>query len=185
MEPGGVGARPHAPIPGPKTVLLLGWGLGHLTPTGAVVEDADYQPARRALARAHATVFVLDVTDADSHSLEVGLQQVADDTGGTYSKTHEFPGLALDLLERALVGHYVLTFARPDLPDGNAAWTCSTVTLKPRRARPRAEKFRASAFSACSTCCRNASASASLREATPALESPGPVARKSESRVRA
>jgi VWFA-related protein len=105
------------PIPGPKTMLMLGWGLGHLTRTGVVLDD-DYGPARSALARAHTTVFTLDVTDADSHTLEVGLQQVAEDTGGTYSKTHEFPTLALDRIERALLGHYTLTFARPDLPDG-------------------------------------------------------------------
>ncbi len=104
-------------IPGPKTLLLIGWGLGHLS-RGAIVEDNDYQPARRALARSHTTVFTLDVTDADSHSLEVGLQQIADDTGGTYSKTHEFPRIALDLIEQALIGHYELSFARPDLPDG-------------------------------------------------------------------
>jgi len=104
-------------IPGPKTLLMLGWGLGHLTRAGVVLDD-DYGPARSALARSHTTVFTLDVTDAGSHSLEVGLQQVAEDTGGTYSKTHEFPGLALDRIERALLGHYTLTFARPDLPDG-------------------------------------------------------------------
>jgi VWFA-related protein len=104
-------------IPGAKTMLLIGWGLGHFT-RGAVVEDPDYQPARRALERAHTTVFALDVSDADSHSLDAGLRQVAEDTGGTYARTHQFPKVALGMLERALAGHYELAFARPDLPDG-------------------------------------------------------------------
>jgi VWFA-related protein len=105
-------------IPGPKTMLMLGWGIGHLTRSGVAL-DADYGPAREALARSHTTVFTLDVTDAASHSLEVGLEQIAEDTGGTYSKTHEFPKLAIDRIERAMLGHYVIAFARPDLPDGS------------------------------------------------------------------
>ena len=63
-------------------------------------------------------MFALDITNADYHTLEVGLEQVAEDTGGFYAKTHLFAGQALTRLERALSGHYVLTFARPALPRG-------------------------------------------------------------------
>ena len=54
------------------------------------------------------TVFSLDVTNADSHSLEVGLERVAEDTGRFYAKTHQFlPGI-MRRLRLALSGHYVL-----------------------------------------------------------------------------
>jgi hypothetical protein len=59
-------------------------------------------------------VFALDVTIADYHSLEVGLMQVAEDTGGFYAKTHIFPDAALRRMERALSGYYVLAFERPE-----------------------------------------------------------------------
>ena len=54
-----------------------------------------FAPAVRALAAARASVFVLDVTSADCHSLEVGLQGVADATGGLYLKTFRLPNLAI------------------------------------------------------------------------------------------
>ncbi|HET8648095.1 MAG TPA: hypothetical protein VFO85_21545, partial [Vicinamibacteria bacterium] len=78
----------------------------------------EYEPARAALARAGVSVFTLDLTDADYHSLELGLQQVAEDTGGTYARTHLFPRAAMQRLEAALSGHYVLSFERPALPRG-------------------------------------------------------------------
>ena len=40
------------------------------------------------------------------------------ETGGFYAKTHLFPGQAMARLENALAGHYVLTFAKPDLRRG-------------------------------------------------------------------
>jgi VWFA-related protein len=106
-------ARGLSPLPGAKSVVLFGAGMGTFTPEGVIL-DAAYEPARRALRAAQATVFSLDVTDADAHSLEVGLQQVAADTGGFYARTHEFPAIALAQLEGALEGRYVLAFPRPD-----------------------------------------------------------------------
>ena len=108
-----VTARALRGLPGPKSLVLLGWGLGHLSPSGTVHEDRDYEPARRELLAAGVTVFSLDVTDADYHSLEVGLEQVALDTGGFYAKTNLFPDLAMARLDGALQGHYVLVFERP------------------------------------------------------------------------
>jgi VWFA-related protein len=105
-------------LPGPKSIVLVGWGLGRLT-GGSVRSEKDYAQAHYALVRARATVFALDVTEADSHSLEVGLRQVADDTGGFYAKTY---GDALDRaktrLSEALAGHYVVSFDRPPGPRG-------------------------------------------------------------------
>ena len=100
-------------IPGTKTVLLFGYGLGELR-GGTVVLDHDYGKARSALEEARAAVFCLDVTQAAWHSLEVGLQQVAEDTGGQYFKVHENAGAALSRVAAALSGHYVLAFGRPE-----------------------------------------------------------------------
>ena len=100
-------------LPGPKTLVFLGWGLGRFG-RGGVTMTPDYEPARHALQKARCSVFALDVTDADYHSLEVGLEQVAEDTGGFYAKTHIFPDAALKRMERALSGYYVLSFERPD-----------------------------------------------------------------------
>jgi VWFA-related protein len=104
-------------LPGAKTLAFFGWGLGRLTPLGVRME-ADYGPAAEALLDARTTVFSLDVTEADYHSLEVGLQQVAYDTGGFYARTHDFSASAMRRLRRALMGHYVLVFERPPLPRG-------------------------------------------------------------------
>lgn len=105
-------------LPGSKSLVLFGWGMGRWSPGIGVLLDADYWPARRALVDGRVTVFALDITNADYHTLEVGLQQVAADTGGFYARTHLFPGQALNRLQHALAGHYVLTFARPALPRG-------------------------------------------------------------------
>ncbi len=46
-------------------------------------------------------------------SLEVGLKQVAQDTGGFYAKTHDSPAVAMARLTEALAGYYVITFEKP------------------------------------------------------------------------
>lgn len=101
-------AQALEPLPGEKAMVYLGWGLGRFSSFG-VQMTPDFKPAVRALGKSRVTVFVLDVTSADYHSLEVGLQGVAEATGGTYAKTHELPGLATRALARTLSGHYVLT----------------------------------------------------------------------------
>jgi VWFA-related protein len=108
-------ARALEPFPGEKTLIFLGWGLGRFGGGGVDMVPA-YRPAVRALAAAHASVFVLDVTSADSHSLEIGLQNVADATGGIYLKTFRLPGLATRTLAKAISGYYVLTLDSAELP---------------------------------------------------------------------
>jgi VWFA-related protein len=100
-------------IPGPKTILLIGWGLGRLS-NGRVVMPKNYERARRALDAARTSIFAIDVPDSSSHTLEVGLQQAAADTGGMYVKTAIFPGIAVEMMQRALMGHYELEVRRPD-----------------------------------------------------------------------
>jgi VWFA-related protein len=109
-------ARALEPLPGEKTVIYLGWGLGRFGANG-VTMTPDYRPAVNALYAAHASVFVLDVTSADYHSLEVGLEDVADATGGQYFKTFRLPALATKTLAQTISGYYVLTLDRSALAD--------------------------------------------------------------------
>ena len=131
-----VTARALEALPGAKSLVYFGWGLGHLA-LPWVVMGRDYGPARAALLRARASVFAIDVTDADYHDLEVGLQQVAADTGGFYVKTNLFPSQAVTRLEGALAGHYTLVVVEPDGPRGRHALTVElagkqgTVLVKP------------------------------------------------------
>lgn len=108
-------ARALEPLPGEKTVIYLGWGLGRFG-TGGVQMTPEYKPAVRALGDARASVFVLDVTSADYHSLEVGLEGVAEATGGLYLKTFRLPNLATRTLARTISGYYVLTLDRSAFP---------------------------------------------------------------------
>jgi VWFA-related protein len=108
-------ARAASSIPGGKSMLFFGWGLGTIGGVaGPNIRDIkDFAAALPALAKARITIFTLDVTDADYHSLEGTLSNIADLTGGTYSKTHIFPGLAIERVRRAIAGRYVLVFPKP------------------------------------------------------------------------
>lgn len=99
-------------IAGPKSMLLLGWGLGQRS-RGGVSMHHKYPIARRALEQARVTVFSLDTTDAGYHDLQVGLGKAARDTGGFYAKTHIFPQIAVDRLQKTLAGHYELEVRKP------------------------------------------------------------------------
>jgi VWFA-related protein len=104
-------------VPGAKSIVLVGHGFGRLG-LGGVSMSRHYEPMRDALQRARASVFTLDVTDADYHSLDAGLQLVAEDTGGFFARTHVFSGRAIDMLVGALAGHYVLFVEQPPLEAG-------------------------------------------------------------------
>jgi VWFA-related protein len=106
-----------AELPGTKTLILFGWGMGELGLTGVRMTH-EYEPARDALGRAGVSVFSVDVTDTEYHSLEAGLREMAEDTGGTFERTNLFAATALRRVEDALSGHYVVSFERPDLPRG-------------------------------------------------------------------
>jgi VWFA-related protein len=95
------------PLPGSKSVVLIGHGFGRLS-GGSLIFEAAYGEARRALQAARASVFCLDVTDADSHTLEAGLEMTAEDTGGFFARTNLFTDSAMQRLAGALAGHYVL-----------------------------------------------------------------------------
>jgi len=105
-----VTARALKALPGAKSLVYFGWGLGEFRPPRVFMGE-DYDAARLELAEGRVTVFAIDVTDADYHTLEVGLEQVAADTGGFYAKTNLFPGQAMDRLAGAVAGYYVLVLA--------------------------------------------------------------------------
>lgn len=105
------------PIEGAKTLVLFGWGLGRFG-RGGVHMIRDYTLAQRALERSRTSVFSLDISKADYHSLEVGLQKASADTGGFYVKTHNFPRLAINKLQRTISGRYEIVLHRPNIPRG-------------------------------------------------------------------
>lgn len=110
------------PMPGAKTVIVIGHGFGRASFSRdlsvATVALDDYERIRHALQEARATVFCLDVTEADYHTLEYGLQTVAADTGGFFERMFHFPALSFARLSAALAGHYVLFVERPELRPG-------------------------------------------------------------------
>jgi hypothetical protein len=115
-----VTAAALAALPGEKELVFLAWGLGDFSPMGTKMTPA-FAPAVQALTAARTSVFVLDVTEADSHSLEVGLRGIADATGGTYDKTNLFPSLAMRQLARTISGYYVLSLDAAALPESGGS----------------------------------------------------------------
>jgi VWFA-related protein len=113
-------ARAVQSIPGAKSMLFFGWGLGTVGGMGGpnATEQREYFAAMRRLAAARINIFTLDVSDADYHTLETSLRVVADATGGLYEKTHIFPRLAMERVRQAISGRYVLVFKTPDGPRG-------------------------------------------------------------------
>lgn len=111
-----VTAQALEPLPGEKVIVFLGWGLGRFSVMGVQMTPA-FAPAVRALRRSRSSVFVLDVTSADYHSLSEGLEAVAEQTGGTYAATNVLAGLATDFLAHAISGHYVLTLDPAEMPE--------------------------------------------------------------------
>jgi hypothetical protein len=105
-------ARALEPLERPATLVFLGWGLGERATLGHRMPP-EYDAALASLERSRTSVFVLDVTDAASHSLELGLLRVADDTGGGYQKTDLFPDLAVDRIAASLDGQYLIAFRPP------------------------------------------------------------------------
>ncbi len=122
-------ARALEALPGEKTMIFLGHGFGDFSRLGVKMRPS-YDPAVRALRDAQISVFALDTTSADSHSLEVGLQQVAADTGGIYLSTFRLPDLATEILSETISGYYILAFDMSKLSDATGE---IEVELKGRR----------------------------------------------------
>lgn len=110
------------PLPGAKSVVLIGYGFGDLRVVLGMVGsslDDSYHEARAALETARVSVFTLDVTQADYHTFEHGLQMVAEDTGGFFVRTYRLPPRrVIDRVANAIRGRYVLFTERPDVEPG-------------------------------------------------------------------
>ena len=116
------------PLPGSKSIVLFGHGFGRYTAEG-VMKEKGYDEALAALQRARAAVFSIDVTQADYHSLEVGLQAVSEETGGFYERSFHFPERTVQRLAGALAGHYVLLVEPVEVP---GKWSDLSVKLTRR-----------------------------------------------------
>ena len=116
----GLIGRALEPLPGAKTIVLLGYGFGRPVRggMGAALLEEGYDDASAALLAARAAVVSLDITDADFHSLEVSLQTVSVDTGGLFLRTNQFPQQAIRRVANALSGHYVLSVEKPETEPG-------------------------------------------------------------------
>lgn len=104
-------------LPGSKAIAFFGHGMGRMNLGGDVSVEKGYTEARRALTAARATVFSLDITMADAHSLAYGLQRIAEETGGFYASSLDFPERPMRWLAGALSGYYVLFVERPEHAD--------------------------------------------------------------------
>jgi VWFA-related protein len=94
-------------IEGPKTLLLLGWGLGEKVGRMLIMRP-EWKDARRALDAARVAIISLDTTAASYHDLQYGLSSAAEQTGGFYASTNEFAKQAIDRVQRTLSGRYEL-----------------------------------------------------------------------------
>lgn len=103
--------RALSPVGGAKSIVFVGWGL---LVNHAPSEAEDLGRADEALRAARTSVFTLDPTDADFHTLEMGLQFFSVRTGGLYAKTHLFPRQAVSRVAQALSGRYVLVLVAPE-----------------------------------------------------------------------
>jgi VWFA-related protein len=107
------------PLPGAKSIVVFGYGMGTWLPAFGVVQmAADYEATFFALQRARVSVFCVDLTKADYHPREEGLRLIAEDTGGAYMQSHIFTTAVFDRLADALSAHYVLFVVPPDARQG-------------------------------------------------------------------
>jgi len=105
-------------IPGTKSLVYFGYALGRDSTGPGIAVGKRYERAMEALSAARTSVFSLDITDADYHTLGVGLMLLSEDTGGFFVKTHEFPDVAMNRLARVISSYYELsTIPPPDVGD--------------------------------------------------------------------
>lgn len=129
-------ARALAPLPGEKSVVFLGWGVGRQA-ASAPRHGGSYATALAWLRHASASVFVLDVTQADWHSLEAGLRKIADDSGGTFAYVRDVAHQDLARLAAVAASYYTLYLDPADLPPAGGRLE---VELAGRRGRVLAQR---------------------------------------------
>jgi len=117
-------------FPGTKSLIFFGYGLGRMTAGAKITVGDGYERAMEALTSSRTSVFSLDITNADAHSLALGLRTVSDDTGGFYVKTHLFPDNAMERLTRVISSYYELEIIPP--PDIGDSFTINVKVDRPR-----------------------------------------------------
>jgi VWFA-related protein len=106
-------------LPGAKSIIVLGYGMGTWMPSfGAVEMASDYKDTLQSLESARVSVFCIDVTAADYHPREEGLRQIAEESGGLYLKSHIFTTAMVDRVAGALQGFYTLSLVLPNSAHG-------------------------------------------------------------------
>jgi VWFA-related protein len=125
-------ARALEPLPGAKSILYFGWGMGKITGSGTFM-NPDYPDMREALRRSRTALFSIDFVQSDIHGLEGPLITAAGESGGKYVKAYQFSIRAMKSVARALEGHYELTLVPPEgLEPGEHALR---IRVRDRRAR--------------------------------------------------
>ncbi|MBV9495602.1 MAG: hypothetical protein JOZ54_15250 [Acidobacteria bacterium] len=93
-------------IPGPKSLLLCGWGFGnYYMRSNWVTQSPEYDRAAAALQKGRVNVFAIDTPKVGTHSLWVSLRKVAENTGGYYGGASS---ITYNRLRSILSGHYEL-----------------------------------------------------------------------------
>lgn len=111
-------------VPGPKTILIVGFGLGTWDPrTGIVAHGPAYDRAIEALRKGRVSVFCIDTTAAEYHPRQEGLIQLSLDSGGLYWSSREFTSRPIEEFVQATSGYYLVSVVPPDERPGRRAIT--------------------------------------------------------------
>ncbi len=100
-------------LPGAKTLIFVGYSMNRWEGSSQVLGEA-----LGLLIAGRVTMFSMDITRADYHSLEGPMIQAAEESGGFYVKTNVFSQGAMSKVEQAMDGVYEVSFIKPRLPGG-------------------------------------------------------------------
>lgn len=98
---------------GIKNMIFVGWGVGSWSPQSGMMYNSTYYRAVEELIEADVSVFSLDLTMADYHSLAEGMAKLSGQTGGAYWSLYRWPDKAVKMINGTLAGYYSLTYEHP------------------------------------------------------------------------
>ncbi|CAM2006523.1 hypothetical protein [Acanthopleuribacter pedis] len=98
---------------GAKNLIFVGWGIGSWSPSAGMRYNGTYYRAVEELIEADVSVFSLDLTLADYHSLAEGMAKLSVQTGGAYWSLFRWPNRAVKMINGTMAGHYTLTYEHP------------------------------------------------------------------------
>lgn len=98
---------------GAKNLIFVGWGIGHWSPSGGMTYNGTYYRAVEELIEADVSVFSLDLSMADYHSLAEGMAKLSVQTGGAYWSLFRWPNRAVKMINGTMAGYYSLTYEHP------------------------------------------------------------------------